>query len=137
MTEHALHNWSNYLSAVDYYYIIQYVENVKNNVSNDKMIVLSGLPRTGKSTLKNDIEKYLGRDLCSLSPLCIDNSIYRSNNKKLELLCAIEEASKKTVAALINLIKNKHSFIADSQSIERINRNLLPYCRIIEMFYVF
>ena len=38
-----------------YNYLIQYVENIKNNIQNDKMIILSGPGRTGKSTLEKDI----------------------------------------------------------------------------------
>ena len=37
---------------------------IKNNIQNDKMIILSGPGRTGKSTLERDIRTYLGNENC-------------------------------------------------------------------------
>ena len=51
MTTQCLYNWNQYLSDEDYNYLIQYIENIKNNNQNNKMIILSGPSRTGKSTL--------------------------------------------------------------------------------------
>jgi ABC-type lipoprotein export system ATPase subunit len=64
MTLHYLDNWKQYLHNDDYNYLIQYIENVKHGISNDKMILLSGPSRSGKSTLIKDIQTYLGDDLC-------------------------------------------------------------------------
>ena len=55
MTPHDLDNWKPFLDANDYNYLIQYIENIKNNIPNDKMILFSGPSRTGKSSLKNHI----------------------------------------------------------------------------------
>ena len=52
MALHHLDIWKQYLTNNDYNYLIQYIKNIKNNISNDKMIILSGPSRTGKSTLK-------------------------------------------------------------------------------------
>ena len=41
MSQHQLDNWKQYLSDEDYKYLIQYIENIKHNVSNDKMIILA------------------------------------------------------------------------------------------------
>ena len=62
--QHALAIWSQYLQPEDYTYLIQFVENVKERLPNNKMIVLAGPGRTGKSTLQNEIKAYLGNDLC-------------------------------------------------------------------------
>lgn len=69
MENHNLYSWYEYLAEDDYNYLIEYVENVKNNIPNDKMIILCGPPRTGKSTLQNDILKYLGDELCGVYPI--------------------------------------------------------------------
>jgi SpoVK/Ycf46/Vps4 family AAA+-type ATPase len=37
------------LTNDDYEYLIQYVENIKTGVPNDKMLILAGPPRTGKT----------------------------------------------------------------------------------------
>lgn len=138
MTQHPLDNWKQYLSNDDYTYLIQYIENIKHNGSNDKMIILSGPGRTGKTTLKNDIQKYLGNDTCENYKMSGD-IIYSENIKKLGFFCLIEEikSNKKNNRAIINLIKYKQSFIAETCQIESVNINLLEFSKIIEMNHIF
>jgi len=135
---HPLHSWSQYLLQDDYDYIIQYVENVKNNMPNDKMIILSGCPRTGKTTLKMNISNYLGEELYGEYPLS-GEFIYYENIKKLGFLCGVEEISrsKKNNQAIINFIKYKQSLIADTNNIGRVNENLIEHCRVIVMEHMF
>ena len=61
---HPLDSWRQYLRQNDYEYVIEYVENLKNNRKNDKMMILSGPGRSGKSTLIRDIFSYIGKDKC-------------------------------------------------------------------------
>jgi len=140
MEVHHLDNWKQYLTNDDYNYLIQFVENVKNNISNDKMIILSGPPRSGKSTLKNDIQEYLGDEICGNMLICdVGEIIYNENIKKLGFFCGIDEIrrSKKTNTAIINLIKYKQSFLADTNYIEKVNNKLLEFSKIINMEHVF
>ena len=60
MTTHYLDNWKQYLSTDDYNYLIQYIENIKNNIQNDKMIILSGPGSSGKSTLAKPLAELIG-----------------------------------------------------------------------------
>uniref|UniRef100_A0A6C0DKF0 Uncharacterized protein n=1 Tax=viral metagenome TaxID=1070528 RepID=A0A6C0DKF0_9ZZZZ len=138
MALHHLDNWKQYLTNDDYNYLIQFVENIKNNISNDKMIILSGPARTGKSTLKNDIQEYLSDEICGGMPMSGD-IIYFENIKKLGFFCGIDEirTSKKTNTAIINLIKYKQSLLADTNNIERVNIKLLEFSKIIKMEHVF
>jgi predicted AAA+ superfamily ATPase len=134
----ALDKWKQYLSEDDYNFLFQYVENVKNNVANDKMIILSGPARTGKTTLKNDIITYLGNELCGNYLMSLD-LICDENIKRLGFFCGIDEISrsKKRNQAIINFIKYKQSFIADTSCIEKVNKRLLEYCRVIKMNHLF
>jgi adenylylsulfate kinase-like enzyme len=138
MTQHQLDNWKQYLSDDDYNYLIQYIENIKHNISNDKMIILYGPGGSGKTTLKNDIQKYLGDDMCENFMMSGD-IIYKENIKKLGFFCLNDEIKirKKNNTAIINLIKYKQSFIADTFQIERVNNNLLDFSKIIEMNHIF
>jgi hypothetical protein len=138
MTQHQLYNWKQYLSDDDYNYLIQYIENIKHNISNDKMIILYGTGGTGKTNLKKDIQKYLGNETCENYKMSGD-IIYNENIKRLGFFCLMEEPkiSKKNNRAIINLIKYKQSFIADTFQIERVNINLLEFSRIIEMNHIF
>lgn len=138
MTQHQLDNWKQYLSDEDYNYLIQYIENIKYNISNDKMIILYGPGGSGKTTLKNDIQKYLGDDMCE-NFMRSGDIIYKENIKKLGFFCLNDEIKirKKNNTAIINLIKYKQSFIADTFQIERVNNNLLEFSKIIEMNHIF
>lgn len=138
MEQHHLDNWKQYLTNEDYNYLIQYVENIKNNIQNDKMIILFGPGRSGKSTLKNDIHTYLGDEFCG-TYMMSGEIIYSENIKKIGFFCGIDEIhnSKKKNRAIINLIKYKQSFIADTNHIESVNNNLLEYCKIIRMEHIF
>jgi ABC-type lipoprotein export system ATPase subunit len=138
MALHHLDNWKQYLTNDDYNYLIQFVENIKNNISNDKMIILSGPARTGKSTLKNDIQEYLSDEICGGMPMSGD-IIYFENIKKLGFFCGIDDirSSKKTNTAIINLINYKQSLLADTNNIERVNIKLLEFSKIIKMEHVF
>ena len=138
MTQHQLDIWKQYLSDHDYSYLIQYIENIKHNIPNDKMIILYGPGGSGKTSLKIDIQKYLGNDTCENYKMSGD-IIYNENIKKLGFFCLMEEPkiSKKNNRAIINLIKYKQSFIADTCVIERVNINLLEFSRIIELNHIF
>ena len=138
MSVHYLDNWKQYLTNEDYNYLIEYIENIKHNISNDKMIILCGPSRSGKSTLKKDIQTYLGDDTCA-TYMMSGEIIYHESIKQLGFFCGIDEInkSKKNNRAIINLIKYKQSLIADTNNIERVNNKLLEFSRIIRMEHVF
>jgi ABC-type lipoprotein export system ATPase subunit len=138
MAAHCLDSWKQYLTEDDYSYLIQYIENVKNDISNDKMIILSGPSSTGKTTLKNDIQTYLGNEKCG-AYVFPGEIIYNENIKKLGFFCGIDALTinTKNNNAIINYIKYKQSFISDTTYIERVNSKLLEYSRVIKMTHVF
>lgn len=138
MTQHRLHEWKNYLGDEDYEYLIEYIENVKQNISNDKMIILSGQARTGKTSLIRDIKAYLGDETCEYFTMS-GELIYLENIKKLGFFCGIDEIakSKKNNRAIINLIKYKQSLIAETINVENVNKELLKYSKIIKMEHIF
>ena len=93
MTEHYLYKWKQYLNnnEGDYEYLIQFVDNVKNNIPNDKIIILFGYGGNGKSTLIREIGDYLGEDLCQ-HHWCnhVSDIIYEPNIKRLFPIYLIE-----------------------------------------------
>jgi hypothetical protein len=143
MTQHQLSNWVQYLPADDYEFLIQYVENVKNGKPNDKMIVLAGPARTGKTTLQNEIKSYLnylGQELWLNWPLrSAGDMIYNENIRQLGFFTGIDEIyrSRKSNIAIVNFIKFKQSFIADTNNIDKISTILSNHIRIIHMTHVF
>jgi tRNA A37 threonylcarbamoyladenosine biosynthesis protein TsaE len=138
--QHALANWSQYLQQEDYEYLIQFVENVKERLPNNKMIVLAGPGRTGKSTLKNEIKAYLGNDLCETwSVRAPEEALYSEHIKVLGFFNGIDEIyrSKKSNQAIINFIQYNQSFIADTIHPEKLHHLLSGYTRIIHMTHIF
>jgi DNA polymerase III delta prime subunit len=135
---HYLQIWKEYLTNDDYEYLIQYVENIKTGVPNDKMLILAGPPRTGKTMLKGNIAAYLGHELCG-KYFMSEELIYDENIKSLVFFCGIDELSRHTkcVGALINFIKYKQSFITETNYIERVNARLFEHSRVIRMEHVF
>lgn len=138
MTEHCLDNWKQYLSDDDYSFLVTYVENIKNDIPNDKMIILCGPGRNGKSTLIQQVLDYLGKDICEVQ-LATNDIIYNENIKKLVVLsglCVIVRSRKKN-KAMINLIKYKQSFIAETVALELVSDKLLAFSKVIKMEHVF
>lgn len=143
MTQHQLSDWAQYLKADDYNFLIQYVENVKNGTPNDKMIVIAGPARTGKTTLQNDIKfhlNYSGIQMWDEWPVrSAGDVIYNENIRRLGFFTGIDEIyrSKKSNQAIVNFIKFKQSFIADTNHADKINNVLLNHIRIIHMTHIF
>jgi predicted ATP-dependent serine protease len=134
-----MHDWSQYLKPADFEYLVQYIENVKNGVPNSKMIILAGEPGTGKSTLMDDIERYLGDKLCGDLPISCE-FIYNETIKKLGFfrgLDSVDVCTDKNTQAIINLIKYKQSFIASVQDELNMSFDLMDHCYVIQMSHVF
>ena len=62
--DHPFFDCVQYLSEEDYANLIQYIDNLKNNIKNDKMLIFYGPRKTGKTSLKNAIRCYLGQNQC-------------------------------------------------------------------------
>lgn len=138
-TPYSMHDWSQYLKPADFEYLNQYVENVKNGVPNNMMILLAGPARTGKSTLMNDIQTYLGDKVCGPLPMSCE-FIFHENIKKLGFLHGLDDSngcSDRITQAIINLIKYKQSFIAAVNDQDKVSFELLDHCYVIEMEHVF
>jgi len=84
MASNNIDNWEQYLTNEDYVYLIQYIDNIKNGILNDKMIILVGPSRSGKSTLQKNISSYLGDELCGDYQLSCD-FIYNENIKTIRI----------------------------------------------------
>lgn len=133
---HPLASWSQYLRQNDYEYVIEYVENLKNNRKNDKMMILSGPGRSGKSTLIRDIFSYIGKDECIYCGQ--DGSEIYGPLYKLWNVCDIsDQTKKKNIQLFENLIEYGQSIISDTPHVERVNSRILAKARIIQMEHIF
>ena len=128
--------WKPYLSDEDISYLRTFVDNLKNNLPNDKMIILSGKNgRNGKTTLIKEIIQYIGENNChDCAP---DNNVFSLPIKPLVAFNGIESYHKKQVPLLKNIITYKQSIIADTNRIENVNPSLLEVSKVINMFHQF
>lgn len=129
--------WKPYLSGADVSYLITFVDNLKNNVPNDRMIILSGKNgRNGKTTLINEIIQYSGENNCHNCDL--NGSSFSLPIKPLVVITGgIESYHKKQVPLLKNIITYKQSIIADTNKIEKVNPSLFEVSKVINMFHQF
>jgi SepF-like predicted cell division protein (DUF552 family) len=133
---HALDNWKPYLNEEDFEYLINYVENSKNNLPNNKFLILLGNGgANGKSTLITEIENYLGNE--NFRRCDTYGSAFFEPIVKVIHISAIDEYKKKYIQQLKNVIQYGQSIIADTNNIEKINKNLLDCVRIIKMVHKF
>lgn len=136
MTTAPLGRWERYLTADDYRYMMQFVQNVKLGFPNDKMLILYGTGRNGKTTLIKEICEYLGEENCGDLP---ENILGYENIPKLCICQSLEEiaGNKRRIYVVVNLIKYKQSLVAETCHIGDVDRIILEHSRVIKMEHVF
>ena len=131
-----LARWERYLTAEDYRYLMQFVQNVKLGFPNDKMLILYGTGRNGKTTLIKEICEYLGEENCGDFA---ENILGYENIPKLGIYQGLEEiaGNKRRNNVIINLIKYKQSLIAETCNIGDVDPRILERSRVINMEHIF
>jgi len=159
MAEYGLYKWKKYLSDEDYNYLVQFVDNMRNGVRNDKMIILRGPTKSGKTTLLENIYSYVVKDAWNDSDerqILLENEKLRpiQNNSKPKSSYPSFEIRKKFSCYFFKgnnffprkddkmlkiLIKNSFfkSRITETDDIEKVNKELLDISRIIKLERVF
>ena len=134
ISEHDIHEWKQYLTSEDYNYLVEFIENIKNNILNDKIIILFGECKTGKTTLTNTIKTYLGSNKCSIYALEEKNT--NEDVNKLIIFRGNFETNKE-MKKIKNIIKKNKYCIVETNCIENINTDILNDSKIIKMEHVF
>jgi ABC-type polar amino acid transport system ATPase subunit len=159
MAEYGLIKWKKYLSVDDYNYLTQFVDNMRDSVRNDKMIILCGPGGTGKTTLLENIYSYVVKDAWNDSDerqILLENeklhpiqnnskpkSSYPSFEIRKKFTCYFIRGNnffpRKDGKSLQNCIKNSffQSKISETDDIEKVNKELLDISKIIKMEHVF
>jgi len=143
MTTAPLGRWEKYLTAEDYRYLMQFVQNVKLGFPNDKMLILYGTGRNGKTTLIKEICEYLGEENCGDLP---ENILGYEKIPKLGIYqdfteiyedCTGMDVGKRNINIIVNLIKYKQSLIGETCNLVEVQPRILEHSRIIKMEHVF
>jgi hypothetical protein len=144
MAFNALQGWHQYISQEDFDYLIQYVENIKDGILNDEIIILFGRGRNGKTTLMYHIRLYLGRDIWDKLPDEIETLICEENIKPLILVHERMNNTNKNCKrnrnlanAVINFMNYGISFIIAINEIETVNQKIIEHSKIITMTHIF
>jgi hypothetical protein len=133
---HILDNWKPYLIGEDFKYLINYVENCKNNLPNNKLLILLGNGgANGKSTLITEISNYIGNE--NFRKCDTNGSAFLEPIVKLIHIPSIDEYKKKYIQQLKNVIQYGQSIIAETNNNEKINKKLLDCVRFIKMEHKF
>jgi hypothetical protein len=134
---HALDNWKPYLSQDDFEYLINYVENSKNNLPNNKLLILLGNGgANGKSCLIDEIRNYLGYENLRISDTK-GSAFFQPIVKFIHMSEIRLFKQKKYIQLLKNLIQYGQSIVAETNHIEEIHKNLLDCIRIVKMDHKF
>lgn len=128
-------DWKNFLQHEDYNYLYHFVENIKNGNKNDKILLLLGPSRTGKSTLINQILSYIGHLNCTNQLL---RNIDLLEARHLVILDGqMNYVNLQEINKIIDL-QNITNIISTSNEITSLNNNLtMTFCKIIIMNHRF
>lgn len=124
-------HWKKYLLIEDFEYLIAFIENVKNNRPNDKMIILT-FDNSITPVILNEIKKYLGDNEyhnCDLDGF----AFYLPIRKMIIIDGFIEKFNKVYIQPLKNMIQYKQSIISCSNFIENVNKGIILKSKIIQI----
>lgn len=128
-------DWKKFLQHEDYNYLYEFVENIKNSKKNDKILLLIGPSRTGKSTLINQILTYIGHLHCTNQLL---RNIDLLEARHLVILDGqMNYVNLQEINKIIDL-QNITNIISTSNEITSLNNYLtITFCKIIIMNHRF
>jgi hypothetical protein len=130
-------HWKPFLSNGDYEILETFINNLVNNIQNDKMLILSGNGgRNGKTTLINEIKNYIGGEKY-FHNFIFQSIVFTLPIKKLIHICAPEDFRLHYIQQLANVIQYKQSVICDTNNIDTVDYLLLQKSYVIQMSHVF
>jgi chromosomal replication initiation ATPase DnaA len=133
--EHELNGWKQYLDADDFEYMLNYVDNIKNNMPNNKVMILFGTGNNGKTTLINQISNYIGKQKFK-SRYTYDFTKTESNGFVVHF-SELDNYNDYVIQNMLHLIQNGQFVIIDDNTLEHMNNILLNNSKVITMKHVF
>jgi len=139
MKKHILHSWKQYLSKSDYKTIIQFVENAKKRLPNEKILMLSGTGKNGKTVLMNEIMFYIGIQDCYE---CNEPryAVFKDSTKNNFIIhggIEVFKPNEDNTKQLLNLVDKKCSIICDTNNLDLVESNIFDKAIIINMKHIF
>ena len=136
---HILHSWKQYLTKDNYTFLLQFVENAKNHIPNEKVLILSGIGRNGKTTLMHEIMFYIGSQYCyeCNEPQC---GVFKKSPRQMVLIHGGIEYFKhdnENTKQLLDLIEKQRSIICDTSKLDLVDPFIFDKAYIINMKHIF
>lgn len=113
-------DWEHRLDKEDYKYLVRFVENLKNEVMNDEVLLLCGESKTGKTTLMEQLHNRFGSRVVT-----IDESRIKEVSG--------EECGRWSYF----LARNRPSIVASVLTLDGIQPSMLADCRVINLNHQF
>lgn len=126
-------SWSSYLNEKDYNYLLEFIYNLKNNISNDKILILHGLPRTGKTTLINEMKKIVGKEHFHDNSFLEGEKFFQPRKRAIHIYGIQQYQEKKYLSSIKTMFENNVSIISDTNSLEKIDKEILENAYVIHM----
>jgi hypothetical protein len=131
------YSWSSYLNEEDYLFLLQFIYNLQNNLPNDKICILVGRPRTGKTSLIKEIKTIIDEDNF-LDNKFLEGQFFFEPKKLAIHICGINSYTENIyVNAIKNFLTNNMSIISDTNTIENLHPSILENAYIINMTHDF
>ena len=125
--------WSSYLIEKDYNYFLSFTYNLKNNISNDKILILHGLPRTGKTTLIKEMKKIVGEEHFHNNSFLEGEKFFQPRKRAIHI-CGIQQyQEKKYVDSIKTMFQMEISIISDTNYLHNVQQEILDNAYVIHM----
>ena len=131
-----LKQWKQYLSPDDFNYLVEYIDTALDpDKKNDKLLIISGDPATGKSELIHDITSLVGTN--KIYNTYGTEFIYQPILPLIYIQDIGEMQQKKKIQLYSNLIDYGQAIISDMISTKKVHKLLLDKSYVIEMTHKF
>ncbi len=137
-----VNNWKQYLNNIDYEFLMNFVENTKNGIKHDQMVILLGSGTNGKTTLINQIINYIGPNACQY--LIKKNT---NHNGETKLFVKKDDDTVNKYSSIIKEIlsndpyyvnnTNNANIIGAINTLDNIDMGLAKRIKVIHMTHTF
>lgn len=128
--QHELHKWKKYMSNDDYIYFIKYIDNAKNKIPNDRLLIFFG-NEIGKKLIIREISNYVGNANFMLSDT-YGCGFFRPTVKIVHIP-GIDNYQPKYIQQLVNIIQYGQSIIGETFNVKNIDSFILENSKIINI----
>lgn len=128
--QHELHKWKKYMSNDDYTYFIKYIDNAKNKIPNDRLLLFFG-NEIGKKLIIREISNYVGNTNFMLSDTY--GCAFFKPTVKIVYIPGIDNYQPNYIQQLVNVIQYGQSIIGETFDVKKIDNFILENSKIINV----